>query len=344
MEGVAIQVLPHEILLRIFSKFNQVQDLCAVAGVCREWRSLLAADDKLSLNQKRLNCIAFHRIDQLDQLPRETFELSLRSFTLFRKLIIGETTEGNLIIYDYHRKKLFPLDFTPPFESEYPGKFLTSTAVCVFRFSRSYFYRISVKKKKCKRLNFKQEFHSDVTLLGKRLICWKIQPLLVGWFRDPRRNAIYPFIEMQIFDLKDKHKYELTLPTRHSPRIYPQKQCLLVRDKRWIHVFDENMKELEPSTFWLYEARRIHLVGKKLLFEGSKFGSFGTQSYVGVKDIGDNRNYGEEEYNLPFGNSENLHAFFLEGKDWKFLKLKALYDQYAFWFLEAGQLKSISLI
>ncbi len=340
-----------EVLWHIFSFIDSENDLDAISHVCQRWK-VLARDPFLLANVERLEKIAFQNIERFKELPKESLGFKFRTFTIFNRRIIGETASGELMLLDPRRATYCRLDYTPPYQKEYAGKFLTNAKVCIYEFGRRDFFQVDVKRRSVKKLDFKlKDVRLSYGLCGSSIMSCKIknpydEPPFNDFSRKRRRYQCYPFLEVEIFNVEDKSLKTLTYPTENRPRLYFEGDRMIIQDRRWFKVVDENFKEIS-STFWNLQYHDVYLYGTKLLFKASCWkGNFtsdqlSTQMYVGIKDCGDHRNYGEENVDIPDVKG-TLHPFFREGK-WKFLQFDGHYFQQAAWFLDEGVLTKIQL-
>jgi hypothetical protein len=345
---MAIDSLHSDCLSYIFS-FLTIKDLCAVSRVCKRWYRW-TQDKTWPLNVERLEKIAYHNISQFDRLPRVRLDLKLRTFTVFQGIIVGETGTDNLCIYYPGSGEVFFLDYQPPIPSKFPGDFLTSSQACVFRNSGQNFYQIDVQAKSCQRIDFQSSMF-NYALLKRKLYCWQIATPKYEWFseqsREQQKYSLYPYVEMEVFDLEDQYKTEVVYRTHKRPKVYVSEDRFIIRSGIFLDVLDENLKTAEDCTSWHVEAFNIHLRGKKILFEGcchmcGRDKSW-TQDYVAIKDIGDCRNYGEETINLPVDSIGKLHCFFREGLGWRFLRFDGIEANRVIWFLSEGNLTYMNL-
>lgn len=60
--------------------------------------------------------------------------------------------------------------------------------------------------------------------------------------------------------------------------------------------------------------------------------------------MGDNRNYGEKEYELSMEFGSTLHPFFIEQVGWRFLQFDGIYWKRAMWFLKDGYLMRVNFV
>lgn len=335
-----------ELLFKIFLNLTSVKDLCAASEVCRQWYRVAKDPLLKDISPIPWDKVAFNSLDYFDQLPRENHSLKLRVFTIFQGKIIGESETGDLLIYDLKRNETTSLNFTPPYTTTYPGKFLTSTVACVYRFSMTKFFQIDVERKICIRLNFKSDYF-HYALVGNRLYTWFTDSYW-GWSLKPRYEK-KPFLKLKILNLENRQVTEESFNSCVPPRLYPSGDRIAMREGRSAAILDSNFRQIGRG-YYDCEVHDIHLVGQKILFEGTfsshsggKDAQWETVSYVAVKNFGDTSNSLGEQHRIPKGPG-NLHSFYREDRGWKFLKNSAFYSNYTFWFLEEGLLTSVNLI
>ena len=339
-----IQSFSEDVILNIFEYIQTVEEVCALSKVCKQWRRI-ARDESLPVFRKRLDRIVYHKLPDFDRLPRERFSLTLKTFTIFQNIIVGETNTGGLCLYDPQKKETTLLDYKPPFATEHPGEFLTSPEACVYCRSYRDIYQIDPQDKTVKKIPFKPPHGIyELALLKNNLIHWTYPPIDMDCFPNPTRRTVLPFLHIAVFDLKSQSAKEMTYPTTKRPRLYSCGERIIIRVGHGLHTLDADLKEVENGTFWLFEIRKIHLIGKKFLIEGSVFDNERHRPIVTIKDVGDTRNYGEEEFDLPRNSKGNLHPFFIEGLGWRFLRCEGIHWKRAVWSLENGELTRASLL
>ncbi len=321
-----------------------MRDVCALSQVCKQWRRI-SQDESLPLQRERLDRIVFHSLPAFDQLPKERLSVTLRTFTIFQNVIVGETETGDLCLYDPEKKKLSALDFKPPFFSDYPGEFFTSSEACVYCFSYRDLYHIDLLAKTAKKIPFEVPHgYYEHALLKSNLIRWSFPPLDMSLFPNPKRETVYPYLKIDAFDLIAQCAKEMSYPTSRRPKLFPCGERIVMQHHRWLYLLDAGLKKVGGGTYWPFTISNAHLIGNKLLMEGSSFGSEGYRSTVTIKDVGDSRNYGEEQFYLPGNSRGNLHAFFVERLGWRFLCNEGILWKRALWSLENGQLTRVSLL
>lgn len=322
--------LPNEVFFKIFEFLEDERDFCTTIQVCKSWYHLLK-DEPFSSNLKRLDRIAFENIDRFNELPRLTFPIQLRTFTVFKNIIVGESDTGALLTYDPQKKENLFFPYIPPHQRSNPGKFLISSTACIYRFSRSRIYQLNLEKQTCTKLTYKMKRWRDYTLLEKKIY---------SWF-----SANRVVFEIEVFDLETSTITQFTHSFERLASLYPCKDVILVSTFRWINVLNADFIKINESTHWAYEASHIHLIGKKLLIEGSYWGSDkGYQPCVSIKNVGDHCNYGEKQYDLPKDGTGLLHPFFIEELGWKFLRKDGIYWKHGLWFIQEGKLTCVSFL
>lgn len=333
---ISIHSIPNGVLIEVFRNVT-AKDICAIAQVCRRWHDL-SRSESIPCNRERLARISFENIKYFDQLPKVRLSLRLRTFTIFQDILIGESDKGALCLMDPKSGAVSFLDYRAPYRGEMEGEFMTSYEACVYKVCRSWFL-IDLEKKSCELLNLKKMKYRSCALLGKKIISWQIVNLSSEYLskRINHRNNLHPFIEMQIYDLVDHSISELTYRTNRAPQVCISGGRMLIIERRWITILDSHLR-CEAITFYqfAFSISIAHLINNKLIFQ--------TFSKVVIKDVEDNRNHGELEYNLSRDPGKTLHPFFIEHLGWRFLQFEGTYSNRAMWFLEECVLTRVNFL
>jgi hypothetical protein len=326
-----INSVPNDVLLMIFRYMPNIKDICAISQVCKRWHHL-CRNESLPFNHERLERIAFENIDRFDQLPRVHFELKLSAFTIFQDRVIGQTEEGDICIYN-------PKTAATCFLNNEPlrcGEFVTSSAACVYRFTRNRWYNIDIVNQTCVKLDLKMKYR-QYALLGKKLYSWEfispLQHMLATLHLGQSHDRLHPYTAMQVYDLEDNSVAELTYRTTRQPEFHISGDRMLLTVHRWTSILDSNLRDCAPKTYF----KATHLLGKKLLHVG--------YDSITIRNVAYNRDdRTEEKYKLSIDYFSNLHPFFIEGAGWKFLQFNGIYWNRAMWFLENGSLKRVNFV
>lgn len=327
--------LPNELLQSVFGYFQEQKEILTISKVCRCWLLLVKGLPVY------LDRIAFFNVDRFESLPKEVFPLSLKAFVFFQDRLIGQTIENTLVIYNPKTAEKRLLDFTPPYQWEVIGEFLTSRVACVFKFSSFHVYQIDLLREKVEKIHIARRCPLlQMALLKTKLYFYEendVSQFILSKIKEIDRWTLLPHLKVTRYDLIKKTSEEFIYSTRYRPKLYPipGQDQIVMKDRHWICLLDADFKEVEhTSTYWMFGTIHVQVVAKTVLIEYSR-------ENIAVKDLGDHRNYGERKFKLS--GEGRLHPFFGEGHGWKFLRKDGLYWNHSLWFLEETRLKRVNL-